>query len=183
MIFTHAPGGRTGLSEIEIWGESASAYIPAPPPPGDLAMNLKGEGFPKASASFHDVYGGLPNLANDGRVNYRPTPVNRWTSYGSKSPTDWLEIDFGVAKEVGRVELYIYDDQGGVQPPSSYTVQYSLDGKWRDAERQVKTPATPIGSAVNTVTFAHVTTSKVRIVFTHRGESRSGLTEIEVWKE
>ena len=79
--------------------------------------------------------------------------------------------------------MSIYDDHGGVQPPSSYTVQYFAEGQWRDTKNQVKTPPTPIGSAVNTVTFAHVSTQTIRVVFTHRGESRSGLTEIEVWKE
>jgi hypothetical protein len=183
IVFTHSTAGKTGLSEIEVWGEGQGLYTATPPPPGNLALNLKGEGFPKADASFHDIFGGLPKWANDGRVSYRPTPVNRWTSYGSKSPTDWLEIDFGVGKEVGRVELYLYDDHGGVQPPASYTVQYFADGQWRDAERQVKSPVVPTGSAINTVTFAHVKTQKLRVLFTHRGEARSGVTEIEVWKE
>ena len=183
VVFTHASGGKTGLSEIEVWGEGQSRYVPAPPPPGNLALNINGEGFPKAEASFHDIYGGLPKWANDGRVNYRPTPVNRWTSYGSRSATDWLEIDFGAPKEVGRVEISLYDDHGGVQPPARYTVQYFAEGQWRDANGQVKSPVTPTGSAVNTVTFAHVTTRKIRVLFTHRGESRSGVTEMEVWKE
>ncbi len=183
IVFTHSAVGRTGLSEIEVWGEGQGVYTAAPPPPGNLALNTQGEGFPKADASFHDIFGGLPKWANDGRVNYRPTPVNRWTSYGSKSLTDWLEIDFGAPKEVGRVELALYDDHGGVQPPAGYTVQYLMDGQWRDAERQVKSPAVPTGSAVNTVIFAHVTAQKIRVLFTHRGDSRSGVTEMEVWKE
>lgn len=183
VVFTHSPAGKTGLSEIEIWGDSQPDYITASPPPGNLALNMKSEGFPKADASFHDVYGGLPKWANDGRLNYRPTPVNRWTSYGSKNATDWLEIDFGAPKEVGRVELYIYDDHGGVQPPASYSIQYFSEGQWRDAERQVKTPTVPIGSAVNSVIFTHFITQKIRALFTHRGESRTGVTEMEVWKE
>lgn len=183
VVLTHSATGKTGLSEIEIWGDSQTAYIVAPPPPGNLALNQKGEGFPKASASFHDIYGGVPQRANDGRMNYRPTPVNRWTSYGSKSASDWLEIDFGTPKEVGRVELSIYDDHGGVQPPASYTIQYFTDGQWRDCDRQVKSPTTPVGSAVNSVTFARVTTQKIRVLFMHRGDSRSGVTEMEVWKE
>ena len=174
---------KTGLSEIEVWGDSLGSYTAPPSPDGNLALNVKGDGFPRADASFHDIYGGLPKWANDGRVNYRPTPVNRWTSYGSKNVSDWLEIDFGAPKEVSRVELYIYDDHGGVQPPEGYTVQVLANGQWRDAGHQIKNPAVPIGSAINTVTFSRVTTQKIRVVFTHRGESRSGVTEMEVWKE
>jgi hypothetical protein len=50
-------------------------------------------------------------------------------------------------------------------------------------EALVRTPAVPVGGMVNTVVFAPVTTTKVRVVFTHRGRARSGLTELTVWKE
>lgn len=182
-VFTHAKGGFTGLSEIETWGDGTRPYAPPPPKPGNLAYNPTGSGFPKASASFHDIYGGLPERAIDGKVNFKPNPMNRWTSYGSRNKTDWLEVDFGTPKEVGRVELYIYDDHGGVQPPESYTVQVFADGVWRDAANQVKSPTMPASSAMNTVTFARATTPKLRVVFTHKGDARSGVTELEIWKE
>lgn len=49
------------------------------------------------------------------------SPMNRWTSYESKSETDWLEIDFGREVEFRRMELAIYDDRGGVPPDSNST--------------------------------------------------------------
>lgn len=109
--------------------------------------------------------------------------MNRWTSYGSPKSSDWLEVEFAEPKEVGRIELYIYDDRGGVQPPKSYTVEVFRDGTWHEADRQVKSPEKPAGSAMNTVTFVRETTSKLRVVFTHQGQARSGVTEMEVWKE
>nr|MCU0873896.1 discoidin domain-containing protein [Pirellulaceae bacterium] len=136
-----------------------------------------------ASASFHDVFGGVPARANDGKTVYRPTPMNRWTSYGSPNATDWLEVDFGAPQEFGRVELCVYDDRGGVQPPAAYTVEIWTGAEWREAPHQVTTPAKPVGSAVNTVTFPKQTASKFRVVFTHQGQSRSGVSEILVWKE
>ncbi|MBK7999887.1 MAG: hypothetical protein IPK15_14520, partial [Verrucomicrobia bacterium] len=86
-------------------------------------------------------------------------------------------------KEVSRAELYIFDDRGGVQAPADYTVQYFADGQWRDAANQVKAPATPTGGSMNTIKFGKVSTSKVRVVFTHKGKARSGVTELELWKE
>jgi len=183
VTFTHGAGGKTGLTEVEAWGELSGEYQDAPPPSGNHALNLKGEGFPKAAASFHDVFGGIPRLANDGRTVYRSNPVNRWTSYGSTNATDWLEVDFGEPKEVGRIELCLYDDRGGVQPPASYTVQSWTGSEWKEVPDQVKTPAKPVGSAVNTVTFPKLTTAKFRVVFTHQGNSRSGVTEVLAWKE
>ncbi len=183
LVFTHGQRGRTGLTELETWGEQTGAYQVAPPPAGNLALNLRGEGFPKTSVSFHDRFGGVPRLANDGRTVYRPNPVNRWTSYGSTNATDWLEVDFGEPKEISRVELCLYDDRGGVQPPASYTVEFWTGSEWRDAPDQVRTPAQPTGSTVNTVTFPKLSTSKFRVVLTHKGKARSGVTEILVWKE
>jgi F5/8 type C domain-containing protein len=114
-------------------------------------------------------------------VFLRPAPHNRWTAYESPNATDWLEIDFGGKKEVGRVELYIYDDGGGVQAPERYAVQF-WDGKeWRDVPGQKKSPEAPAGGARNTVTFPPLSTAKVRVVCTHKGKARSGLTEIEIW--
>lgn len=181
--FTHAKEGFTGLTEIEAWGEGTRPYFAPPAKPGNLAYNPTGQGFPKASASHSDVFGGVPKSAIDGRIMYKPTPVNRWTSYGSPNSNDWLEIEFVEPKEVSRAELYIFDDRGGVQAPANYVVQYFTDGEWRDAADQVKSPATPTGGTVNTVTFRKVTTAKVRVLFSHRGKARSGVTELELWKE
>ena len=182
-VFTHAKGGFTGLTEIEAWGEGTLPYVAPPAKPGNLAYNPAGKGFPKASASFSDVFGGVAKSAIDGRIIYKPNPVNRWTSYGSTNASDWLEVDFGEPKEVSRAEIYLYDDRGGVQPPASYTVQYFSDGEWREAANQTKSRAAPTGSAINTVTFTRVTTPRIRVLFTHQGKARSGVTELELWRE
>ncbi|MEZ5326841.1 MAG: discoidin domain-containing protein [Verrucomicrobiales bacterium] len=183
VAFTHADGNRTGLTEWEVWGKLEGDFVPAPPPAGNLALNISGEGFPKASASFHDIYGGIPRLANDGKTNYQPNPVNRWTSYGSPNSTDWLEIDFGKATTMARVELCLYDDRGGVQPPETFSIQ-SWDGEvWNTVADQFPSPETPVGSAINTITFPQITTPKLRVTFTHQHKARSGVTEILVWEK
>jgi hypothetical protein len=180
VTFTHAKGGVSGLTELEAWSDDRSPGKAAPSPAGNLALNEKGKGFPKASASYTSRFDKVEEV-NDGVVSLRPTPRNRWTTYESPNATDWLEIDFGEKKEVGRVELYIYDDGGGVQAPEKYTVQ-CWDGKeWRDVAGQKKSPEAPAGGVRNTVTFPPVTTGKVRVVFTHKGKARSGLSEIEMW--
>ena len=181
-VFTHGADGKTGLTEIEVWGDGQLPYAPPPHPTENLAYNPKPDGFPKASASHSDVFGGRPEKAIDGKIIYLPTPMNRWTCYGSPNESDWLEVDFGREITTSRVELAIYDDRGGVQPPKSYTVQF-WDGKlWKDAEGQVKNPEVPAGSRINEVRFLPSTTTKLRVVFTHAGKARSGVTEMFVWK-
>ena len=165
------------MSEIEAWGDADASYQPAPPPAGNLALGSK------ASASFWDRFGGVPQLAIDGKVNYRPTPVNRWTSFGSSNATDWLEITLDAPKEISRAELYIYDDRGGVQAPADYTVEHWIDDEWREAGDQRKVPAAPMGNRINEVSFARVRTQKIRFVFKHKDRARSGVTEVQLWRE
>ena len=180
--FTHGRNFGVGLTEFEVWGPGESPYHPPPARTRSLAF-ARGADFPKATASFSHRYGGTPKFAIDGRINFSATPMNRWTSYGSPNASDWLEIDFGSPVRVGRADLYIYDDGGGVQAPAGYTVQYFANGEWRDVMDAQKSPALPVGNTVNTVTFAKVTTRAVRVVFVHRSGARSGVTELELWPE
>lgn len=179
-VFTHAPGGKTGLTEFEAWGDGTPPIPPTPSPAGNLALNPDGRGFPKASASYTSRFDKV-EMVNDGLIFLRPNPHNRWTCFESPNATDWLAIDFGDKKEVGRVELYIYDDKGGVQAPERYAVQYWDGAAWKDVQGQMKTPEAPAGGMRNTVRFPPVQTPKVRVVFSHRGKTRSGLSEIEIW--
>ncbi len=78
--------------------------------------------FPKARASHTSRYDKVAS-ANDGIVHFGATPNNRWTSYESSDKTDWLEIDFGQPTRFSRIELALYDDRGGVQPPQSFEIE------------------------------------------------------------
>ncbi|MFM2096086.1 MAG: Beta-L-arabinobiosidase precursor, partial [Planctomycetota bacterium] len=180
---THRPAGKAGLTEFEVWGDAVPTYTPPAPPAGNLAYNPRREGFPKIKASHFDRFGGKPENAIDGKVNFLPNPVNRWTSYESPLDVDWLEIDFGKEQTIGRVELYIYDDRGGVQAPSKYQVQCWVDDQWRDVQEAIATPAEPLGGAVNSLRFRAQKTQKIRVLFTNKGKARSGVTELEAWSE
>ena len=92
-------------------------------------------------------------------------------------------IDFGKTIEFRRIELAIYDDHGGVQSPTEYTVQYFTGKEWGDVDNCLKVPEQPIGGQWNEARFSAVTSSKLRIVFSHRGTSRSGVSEVLVWND
>lgn len=182
--FTHAPSGRTGLTEIETWGPMDKSYRVALAPKGNIAHNPSEKGFPKISASLaEDPYGSKPAYAIDGIINHNGAPLNRWTAVGSQNTEDWLELDFGKPMAVGRVELYLYDDNRRVLPPASYLLQAFIDREWRNIERQIRTPEQPTGGTVNEIAFPEVTTPKIRIVFTHAERGKSGVTEISVWRK
>jgi F5/8 type C domain len=182
-VLTHAAGSRSGLTEFEAWGPGVKPYVPAPPPAGNIAFNRTEEGFPKASASHSDVFGGLPPRAIDGKIIFEATPMNRWTCYGSPNATDSYEVDFGKNVKTGRAVLHIYDDRGGVQAPSAYTIEGWNGSEWKAMAQQEKAPEVPTGNMANVVTFTPVEVSKLRVVFTHNGNARSGMTEFEVWEK
>jgi len=179
----HQEEGRSGLTEFEAWGNAVLPLDPVAPPVGNLAYNDGSQEFPRATASHHDRFGGVPKSAIDGITNFLPTPTNRWTSYESKTETDWLEIDFGQPVEFRRVDLAIYDDRGGVQPPTSYKLQTVVDGNWIDIDQAKFAPEQPAGNQWNIVHLAPATSTKLRIVFTHNRQARSGVSEVMVWNE
>jgi hypothetical protein len=181
FIFKNAQGAGSGLTELQAWGPGRLPYTPPRPPKGNIALNPNNKGYPKATASYSDRYGGVAKSAIDGRIMFQSNPVNRWTSYGSPNKTDWLEVDFGQEKVIKKVVLHIYDDHGGVQTPLSYSVQYLKGKEWKEVGKIQKSPVELIGSSENIGTFAPVTASKIRVVFVHKDKARSGLTELEVW--
>jgi hypothetical protein len=175
-------GAALGLTEFEAWGGPGDASLDPPPLPPSLATNVAGDGFPRASASHTSRFDQVDRV-NDGIINYRPSPANRWTAYQSPDEADWLEIDFGRPQTIGRMDLHIYDDGGGVQAPADFMVQIERDGRWMEVENIVRQPEKPQGGTVNRVTFDPVQTRRVRVVFTHAEPARSGLTEIHVWEK
>ena len=181
LTLTHPPAKRCGLTELEFWGQAAKPVSPPPPPAGNLAFNPSGKGFPKATASHTSPFDKVER-ANDGIVVFGPQPNNRWTSYESKNPTDWLEIDFGAPKKFSRVELALYDDRGGVQAPQLFVLEVWDGTAWQPLQNERRDPAKPTGGQYNSVRFKPVEATKLRVTFTHKGPSRSGLSEIFVWE-
>jgi hypothetical protein len=187
ILLTHAPGMASALSEIMAWGPAAGVYAAPPPPAGNIAFNPDpATAYPKAAASFSDRFGGHPEKAIDGRIIFPSNPMNRWTSYGSPNPeSDWLELDFGRPRRMGRVVLHVFDDSGGVRAPKSITLETWNGHAWQSVPGVHATPPQPKGGMANSLSFQPVEAAKLRATFHHigHGDSRSGVTEIEVWAE
>jgi hypothetical protein len=179
-VLTHRTGAKSGLTEFEVWGRSQQPLSPVADLARNLALNPKGEKGPATvSASFTSRFDKVEE-AIDGISRFTPNPRNRWTAYESPNAEDWVAIDLGREETVGRVDLHLFDDGGGVRAPKSYRIQTWTNGDWRDVPTLKSDPETPTGSTVNIVTFKPIRTNKVRVVFVHRDGSKSGVTEIEI---
>ncbi len=67
--------------------------------------------------------------------NHRPSSsadkgIDRWTSWPQKGKTQTVEIRLKKRQPVESVQVYWYDDNGGVQAPVSWSMEYLCDGKW-----------------------------------------------------
>src|SRR5262249_49740423 len=117
----------------------------------------------------------------DGNYWYEASPPNRWTFEGSPRHVDGLAVELGAKCRIDAVKLYLLEDGPKVAPPTKFEVEYH-DGKfYRPVAEEKRTPKPPAGRRANEVRFRPVETDRVRVTFTHRGESRTGLSEVEVW--
>lgn len=171
-----------GLSEIEVWGEAVGEVKPVAAPQGNLALAMPGQAGPKISASHTSQFDQI-EMANDGQVSFRPSPHNRWTSYESSQTSDWLMLEWEQPHQLGRVEIAVYDDRGGVRAPSAMTVETWNGTAWEGVRDAIVSPRKPVGGQWNEIRFAPVQSTRLRVVFQHADNAKSGVSEILVWSD
>jgi hypothetical protein len=156
----------------------AAALRPMPERVVNWAVNADRQPLPKASASFTGT-GDAPEHAIDGLYWFHQNLPIRWTSRGSKQPSDWFEVDFGRSRPVRAVRLYLYEDDAGVRAPIKMEVQYWQAEGWVPVRGVRSTPETPEARRANRIEFNPIETARIRVVFTNQPGSGSGLAEFE----
>jgi hypothetical protein len=182
LVVTHRPGAYTGLSEIEAWAHAEAPFAAPAEKPRNVAINPSGTGFPKLSASF-TASGSRIETANDGVIAYTRYSDNRWSARGTPNRSDWLQVDFGAPRRVSRAEIHFAGEGGGLAAPGRYLLQYWSGTRWQDVREERRLPTTPEAAAVNTVWFAPVETSRMRVVMEHAAPSATAITELRIWKD
>ena len=169
LRFPDTKNGAVGLSELEAWGKADFPLKKGIGEIDNLAYNAE---FSSSYTSRFDNVKGI----NDGLAN----PANRWTAYESPNSEDWIQFDFKEPKQVSNANIFFYNDNGGVQPPSSYTVEYWNGEDWQEVSNQVRIPEEPI-AGLNQISFDTVETSRLRIVFQHKSKKAfAGVYEVEL---
>lgn len=173
-VLTPRPGAAVGLSEIEAWGHTPLP-LPAAPVRDNLARTAK------ASASFTSQFDNIAEI-NDGQIAMNGGR-NRWTAFDSPNASDWVQLDFGKTVTVGRMELCLWADGGGVHLPKSFSVQYWNGTAWTAVTELKRDPEKPTLGIANEITIKPVQTDKLRLTFVHDLPGKSGLTEWMVWEK
>lgn len=145
----------------------------------NIALNIRRKDYPIPSASVNSVPDSLYQ-AIDGRFWYFPEITNGWSTAGSDSLTDWYAIDFGQAKDVSSVRIYPFVDNIHFGLPDEVIVEYDRDGEWLPVKIKEHRPAILTPNTVNKMLFENVTTSSIRINFSHKSK-QVFLSEIECY--
>jgi len=146
----------------------------------DYALNISHTGYPLPTASVNTTPDTSLYQAIDGRIWYFPEITNRWTTTGSIAKTDWFAIDFGQPREISTVKVYPVADNKSFQVPDGFEIEIQTGDKWIPVKTKGQQPSKPIGNTENTLVFDKVTTSRVRINFTHN-RKQVAISEIECY--
>jgi hypothetical protein len=93
------------------------------------------------------------------------TTIPRWTSWPQRGREQWVEIEFKETREVGRVAVYFYDDNRGIDLPAEWHVEVPADGGWREVQLAASDRYGRAADRYNSVTLADpVQTDKLRLV-------------------
>jgi uncharacterized protein len=133
----------------------------------------------KASASFHSGDTILEAL-NDGFSPHDSADAEKGR-YGNwpKTDTEWVQYDWSVPVTTDHIAVYWWVDGQGVGLPDRYRLLY-WDGHAFVPVRRVKELRVE-KDRFNEVTFAAVTTDKLRLEIVSDGKLSTGILEWQVW--
>lgn len=105
---------------------------------------------------------------NDEIIRPNPLPPDMWGSWSATRPAQqWIQYEWDTPVRVDKARIKFWRDTppgtgNGVSDPSSWVLQYWDAGEWKNVPNPSGYPTTT--TAVHTVTFDDVTTSRLRAV-------------------
>nr|BFE61205.1 hypothetical protein GCM10020063_057310 [Dactylosporangium thailandense] len=172
-------GGETDVNPSFTGFSSADLAIgggtTTPPPTG--GVNVAPQAAPSASytSSWESV-----NAIND---NIDPPSSNdtvnpRWGTWPN-SGQQWAELQWSSAQSLNKAQVYLFDDNQGIDLPSSWKLQYWNGSAYVDVPGA--SGYTTNANAYNTVTFTTVSTTRLRVLLQSNGTNSVGLLEVKAF--
>lgn len=134
----------------------------------------------KASHTYggDDVYAAADNKLP---ASSHDTSIPRWTSWPEKGVPQWLELKLDKAVPIQSISVYWYNDNGGVQLPASWTLEYNDNGRWTEFPLYV---TDRYGTEQNQFNMVHparnITTDGIRFLMNPRKDAAVGILEAVV---
>lgn len=159
-----------GPGEMEVWiPYKASAARPKPAPTiaskSTISASVKNVQMLKALNDQYD-----PADSKDNSALY----LHWWPKKNTK---EWVQYDFDKAYEISSSQVYWYDDGpwGGCRVPVSWKLFYRQGNEWVPVNNS--TPYTTEKDKYNTVQFAPVTTTALRLELQLPADNAAGIHE------
>ncbi|WP_426514638.1 DUF7402 domain-containing protein [Dactylosporangium sp. McL0621] len=120
------------------------------------------------------------NAINDGidPPSSNDTVNPRWGTWPN-SGQQWAELQWSSAQSLNKAQVYLFDDNQGIDVPSSWKLQYWNGSAYTDVPGA--SGYTVNVNAYNTVTFTTVSTTRLRVVLQSTGTSSVGLLEVKAF--
>jgi hypothetical protein len=161
---------------------------PTPVPPGWTNFALAANGSSATTSSNYNSNYPAASVIDGDRTGLAWEHGGGWNDATAGVYPDWLEIDFPTAKTISEVDVYSLQDNysNPVQPTDTQT--FSLYGVtdfdlryWNGTAWANVTAIVGNTNVKRSITFAALTTSKIRIVVNNALANYSRLVEVEAW--
>ncbi|HTH56659.1 MAG TPA: discoidin domain-containing protein [Cyclobacteriaceae bacterium] len=126
------------------------------------ALNISKKDFPKITSS---VNADSAFQMTDGRIWFFNEVRNRWSTWGSTSTEDWLEIDFGDPRKISQLKLYPFVNSV-FSVPTLLKFEAKMNGEWQRIST-LDVPKTIEPNTSNEWKISPTTTLAIRIRFKH----------------
>ncbi|MET7402005.1 DUF6055 domain-containing protein [Dactylosporangium sp. NPDC005572] len=169
-------GGETDVNpSFTTFSSDALAIGGGTTPPPTGGQNVAGQAV--ASASYTSAWESVLAI-NDGidPPSSNDTVNPRWGTWPN-SGQQWAELTWPSAVSLNEAQVYLFDDNQGIDLPSSWKLQYWTGSAYADIPASYPVAA----NAYNTVTFTTVTTTRLRVVLQSNGTNSVGLLEVKAY--
>ena len=147
---------------------------------GDGGNNLAGSASPSCSyTSSWESCAAINNGDEPTSSDYgAPNQGNRWGTW-PETGQQWAQLNWSSPQTLSRAQVYFFDDNQGIDMPSSWKLQYWNGSSYVDVPGASGYPIAH--HQYNTVTFDPVTTTRLRVVLNSNGGYSVGLLEVKAF--
>jgi hypothetical protein len=177
----NALNNRSRIVELEAWGTPVSA------PRTNVALASSG-GVVSCSSQESPYIGAF---ANDGEhLGYVSGQYTFWRDATSATWPDWLQIDFNGSKTIDEIDIYTVQDSAELPTEPTESSTFSLHGitsfelQYWNGSAWVTLPGGSVtgnNRVWKKISFAAITTSRIRVLVNNALNSRSRIVELEAY--
>lgn len=170
-----------GVSSMEVWFPDNETTLRE----NAIVVSDNARRFKSAQAS-HTFDQDRVEAIVDGRLPKKSfdTSIPRWTSWPERGKPQTVELELAQPTNVRTIEVYWYDDGGGVQVPQEWSLEVKRDGAWEPFSLYNTDSYGVAADQYNVIHPAQpVTVERLRLQITPQADAAAGILEVVVSPE